>query len=82
MFTMNAVKTLRKNKHFILNQHKLDQAKKLLGAATETETLEIALDRIISEAEVNKKVWTAHKKFVRELIKGKHQIIDVYGNLE
>jgi hypothetical protein len=79
---MNTAKTVRKNKHFILNQHKLDRAKKLLGTATETETIELALDRIISEAEANKKAWNSHKKFMRELIEGKHQIIDVYGNLE
>jgi hypothetical protein len=72
----------RKNKHFILNQRKLDKAKKILGATTETETVEIALERIISEAEANKKAWAAHDKFVKAMVEGGHEIIDVYGNLD
>lgn len=79
---MHVIAKSKKNKHFILDQEKLDRAKKLLGVGTETETVEIALDRLISEAEMNKRAWAAHKKFMRELVKGKHQIVDVYGNLE
>ena len=41
----------KKHKHFILNQAKLNLARKILGAKTETETIELALDSIISEAE-------------------------------
>ncbi len=79
---MGATISSKRNKHLILSQTKLSKAKKILGAATETETVERALDKVISEAEANKKVWTAHKKFVRELVSDKHQIIDVYGNME
>ena len=79
---MQTVSSNRKNKHFILNQKKLDKAKKILGATTETETVEIALERIISEAEANKKASNAHKDFVRSLVRGKHEIVDVYGTLE
>lgn len=43
----------RKNKHFLLNQNRLKKAQKVLGAKTETETIELALERIISEAERN-----------------------------
>ncbi|HQU92569.1 MAG TPA: hypothetical protein PLK77_09745 [Pyrinomonadaceae bacterium] len=79
---MQTVSSSRKNKHFILNQKKLDKAKKILGAATETETVEIALERIISEAEANKKARAAHDKFVKAMVEGGHEIIDVYGNLD
>ena len=72
----------RKNKHFILNQKRLDRAKKILGVSTETETVEIALERVISEAEANRKAWAAHEKFVRSMIDGGHQIEDAFGNLE
>ena len=41
----------KKRKHLILNQSKLTLAKKILGTKTETETIELALDTIISEAE-------------------------------
>jgi len=72
----------RKDKHFILNQRKLDRAKKILGAATETETVERALDKVISEEEANRKAWAAHDKFMKALADGEIGIIDVYGNLE
>lgn len=80
--TTNLVTNEKKNKHLILNQKRLDRAKKILGTRTETETVELALERVITEAEVNKQAWAAHKKFVREMISGKHRIVDVYGNLE
>lgn len=51
----------KKNKHLILNQKRLDRAKKILGARTETETVELALERVITEAEVSKQAWAAHK---------------------
>ena len=72
----------RRNKHVVLDQKKLDRAKKILGASTETETLDIALTRVISEAEANRKAWTAHDKFVSSMIKAGLEIEDVYGNLE
>jgi len=72
----------RRNKHVVLDQKKLDRAKKILGASTETETLDIALSRVISEAEANRKAWSAHDKFVASMIKGGLEIEDVYGNLE
>ena len=41
----------RKNKHLILDQTKLKKAQQVLGAKTETEAIERALERVISEAE-------------------------------
>jgi S-adenosylmethionine:tRNA-ribosyltransferase-isomerase (queuine synthetase) len=68
----------KKNKHLILNQTKLSLAKKLLGAKTETETIEMALDSIISEAEKNQSAIKANERFLKSGI----EIQDVFGNLE
>jgi hypothetical protein len=38
-----------RNKHMILDQEKIDRAKKILGAKTETEVLHRALDKVIQE---------------------------------
>lgn len=38
-----------KYKHMRLNQEKIDMVKKILGAKTETETLNKALDKVIQE---------------------------------
>ena len=79
---MNTTTAVRKNKHLILNQAKLERAKKVLGAATETETVEIALDRVIDEDKTNKKLWAAHDRFVKSMIADRVEIEDVYGNPE
>jgi S-adenosylhomocysteine hydrolase len=68
----------KKNKHLILNQTKLSLAKKILGARTETETIERALDSVISESERNEKAVKANESF----LKSKIEIKDVFGNLE
>lgn len=38
-----------RNKHMILDQEKIDRARKILGAKTETEVLHRALDKVIQE---------------------------------
>ena len=68
----------KKRKHLILSQSKLNLAKKILGTKTETETIELALDSIISEAEKNKKTFKATESFLNS----KAEIKDVFGNLE
>ena len=70
--------TEKKRKHLILNQSKLSLAKEILGTRTETETVEKALDSVISEAEKNKIALEATEKFLRSNI----EIKDVFGNLE
>ncbi len=79
---MNTSTSSRKNKHLILNQAKLEHAKKILGVTTETETVGIALDRVIDEDKTNKKLWAAHDRFVKSMIADRVEIKDVYGNLE
>jgi len=39
----------RTRKHFVLDAAKLKRAQKILRAATETETIELALDLVIEE---------------------------------
>lgn len=68
----------KKRKHFILSQSKLNLAKKILGTRTETETIELALDSVITEAEKNKIAFKATEK----LLKSGIQVKDVFGNLE
>ncbi len=70
--------TEKKRKHLILNQSKLSLAKEILGTRTETETVEKALDSVISEAEKNKIALEATENFLKSNI----EIKDVFGNLE
>lgn len=72
----------RKNKHFLLNQNRLKEAQKVLGAKTETETIELALERIISEAERNTRAQQAQDKFLKAALRDDLHIEDVFGRLE
>ncbi len=38
-----------RNKHMVLDQEKIDRARKILGAKTETEALHRALEKVIQE---------------------------------
>lgn len=68
----------RAHKHFRLDAKKIKRAQKVLQAQTETETIERALDMVISEDERNRLVREAHEEFVRSGAR----IEDVYGVLE
>ena len=65
------------HKHFRLDSIKLKRAQKLLAAATETETVERALDLAILEHERNRLSTEANHRFMKSGI----QIRDVYGTL-
>lgn len=67
-----------KHKHFVLDEHKIRRAQKLLGTKTAIETIERALDEVIAERERTRAAWRSHKRFIRSRIR----IIDVYGVLE
>jgi signal-transduction protein with cAMP-binding, CBS, and nucleotidyltransferase domain len=71
----------KKNKHLILTQSRIDKAKQIVNASTETETIEIALERLIEEDDRNKDLWVAHDTFVRSIIAENIEIEDVFGNL-
>lgn len=49
MFTIPFFMNMTRHKHLKLDQSKIDRAKKLLGAKTEQETIERALDLVLSE---------------------------------
>jgi len=75
---MESATHTRKNKHLILDQTKLKKAQKILGAKTETETIERALAQVISEAEKDRRAWVATEKLVKSGI----QIKDVFGRVD
>ncbi len=76
------VQRTHKHKHLVLDQSKLERAKKVLGARTETETIDRALERVISEDEKSRRAWAAHERFIREAIRHGVEIDDAFGRLE
>jgi hypothetical protein len=66
-----------KHKHLLLDQAKIEKAQKALGARTETETIERALEIVIGEDEKNRRAWAATEKLVKNGI----QIKDVFDHL-
>lgn len=66
------------HKHFRLDGKKLKRVQRALGAKSETETVERALDLVLSEHERNRLVEKAHREFFDSGIR----IRDVYGALE
>jgi hypothetical protein len=67
-----------RHKHYVLDEAKIRRAQKLLGTKTETETIERALEEVITERERVRAAWQAHER----LLKSGVQIRDVYGVLE
>lgn len=65
-------------KHYLLDETKIKQAQKLLGTATETETIERALEEVISEGERNRRAWQATER----LLKSGVEVKDVFGRVE
>lgn len=59
-----------RHKQVRVNQRKLDRVKSILGAATETEAIEKAMDLVLTENEIIK----THRR-----IKGKGRIERVFG---
>jgi len=51
-----------RHKHVQLDQGKLNRARQILGAKTETEALERALDIVVSEAEIDTALRKARGK--------------------
>ena len=51
-----------RHKHIRIDQEKLDKARKVLAAATETEALDRALTLVVSEAEINATLRRSKRK--------------------
>ena len=66
------------HKHFRLNALKIKRAQRALRALTETETIERALDLVISEQASNRLAAQANERFAKSGI----EIRDLYGVLE
>ena len=79
---MKSAMNVRKNNHVILDQVKLKKAQQVLGAKTETEAIECALERVISEAEKDRQAWVAHERFLKAVVRDSLTIRDVFGHLE
>lgn len=67
----------RTHKHFQLDMAKLKRAQRILHARTQTETIERALDLVITEHRRNRLASEASERFVRSGV----EIKDVYGKL-
>jgi hypothetical protein len=78
---MNEAASQRRNKHLILNQAKIKKAQKVLGAKTETEAIERALDSVIAEDERNRRARAAHERFLRAAKGEGLQIHDAFDRL-
>jgi len=68
----------RAHKHFRLDPVKIRRAQKALRVRTETETIERALDLVLSEQRRNRLAAEANERFASSGIAVK----DVYGKLE
>jgi hypothetical protein len=68
----------RSHRYFWLDSAKITRAQKALGAKTQTETIDRALDLVISEAQSNRLAHAANRRFLR----GGIEIKDVYGALD
>jgi hypothetical protein len=79
---MKSAMNVRKNNHLILDQVKLKKAQQVLGAKTETEAIERALERVISEADKDCQAWVAHERFLKAAVRDGLTIRDVFGHLE
>lgn len=65
------------HKNFRLDPAQIARAQKVLGAATETETIVLALNHVITEAERNRLAVEANQRFLKSGI----VIEDVLGSL-
>jgi hypothetical protein len=72
---MTAAKARVRHKHFRLDSSKISRAQKLLRADTETETIERALDIVLSEHQRNQLAREANERFLESGI----EIKDVYS---
>lgn len=68
----------RAHKHFQLDSVKIKRAQKLLRAKTETETIERALDFLLTEHESNRLAFEATARFLRS----GGEIKDILGKLD
>jgi hypothetical protein len=64
-------------KRVALNKAKIKRAQKLLGTKTDSETIDRALDEVISERKRSARAWAATERFIKSGV----EIKDVFGRL-
>jgi hypothetical protein len=74
---MNRERARIRHKHFRLDSAKISRARKILRADTETETIERALDLVISEHQRNQLAWGANER----VLGNKFEKKDAHGGL-
>jgi hypothetical protein len=78
---MSGITSQRNNKHLTLDQAKLERVRTILGAQSESETIDRALDFVIGEDMRNRRAWGAHDRFLRAAARDGLQIHDAFGRL-
>jgi len=66
-----------KDKHLRLNQEKIEKAKKIIGAKTETEAIERALDCLIERETLIDK----HRKIMKRIINRREKMGKIKGDV-
>lgn len=66
-----------KQKRYALDESKIKRAQEVLGTQTEAETIERALEEVISEHECQRHAWAATERF----LKSGAVIKEVFGRL-
>lgn len=66
-----------KAKRYALDEAKIKRARKLLGTKTDTETIDRALEEIITERERSARAWAATERFIKSRV----VINDVFGRI-
>lgn len=78
---MSDITERRRDKRLVIDQVKLRKAQKLLGAESESETVERALDFVIGEDERSRRAWAAHDRFLRAAVSEGLFVHDAFGRL-
>ena len=72
------MKTAMKDKHLRLNQEKIEKVKKIIGAKTETEAIEKALNFLIErDASINKR-----REIMKRIILRRERLGKIKGNVD
>jgi hypothetical protein len=66
-----------RTKRYVLDETKIKRARKLLGTKTDAETIDRALDEVITERERSARAWAATERFIKSRV----VIKDVFGRI-
>jgi hypothetical protein len=69
------------NRKKVERQARPKEAKKLVDARSEIETIDLAVKGVINEEPKSRRAWAAHNKFIRQAISYDVKIEDAFGRL-